>query len=162
MKTESLTEAIDLMGQIRQLAIQKARLSSERDKKIKAIDDHYAPLMVNIDEQLESLADQVRAWAESHPEAFDNTKSVECLHGKFGWRLGNWKVSPIRPRTWAKVLENLKKMLPQFIRIKEEVDREALILKRAEIDPATAIRVGIQFKQENRFFVEPNLTEPSP
>lgn len=73
------------------------------------------------------------------------------------FRLGNPTLKTLNKAwTWDRVLETLESMkLTHFIRVKTEVDKDAL---KTKANPAQLAAVGCRIDQDETFFVEPKDT----
>jgi len=138
-----------------------------RDDEVLAINSKYETDLAACSELLKVKTDALRAWAESNPQEFaKGRKSIDMLSGTLGFRTGTPKLAPLsRAFTWDKVIELLKSMVPwaPFVRVKAEVDKEGILGAAAAAADKSKFaedlkRVGLQVKQEESFFVEPNLT----
>lgn len=109
---------------------------------------------------------------ENQSELFAKRKSLEMTHGVIGFRTGQPKCKTARGTTWADALELVKDRLPNYIRTKEEVDKDRLLADRnlpcrRDDEPEEAARpllhemalCGILVVQEESFFVEPKREE---
>jgi phage host-nuclease inhibitor protein Gam len=105
-------------------------------------------------EEVKGLTEGLKTWAEANRVALTDggrVKFADLGTGVLRWRLRPPKVS--LPRDVAAVIERLRALnLPQFVRTKEEVDREAMLA-----DPEAARRVpGVRIASEGEdFVVEP-------
>ena len=158
------------MGQIRDLTIERNFLNADREAQLKAIDDRLGPQLQHLNETLQTLTAHVKAWADENPEEFAGKKSLETTHGTLGWRMGQWQVEKLAGWIWSRtkksakaakvVLELLKdKFGKKYVRIKEEVDKDALIADRGTLTAEQLQSVGVRLLQEEHFFVDPNLEE---
>ena len=88
-------------------------------------------------------------------ELFKGRKSRELTFGTIGFRVSS-SLRTIKKMTWERVLGVLKERgMTNCIRIKEEVDKEAL----RTLGPNTLADVGCKLVQEDGFFYELNETE---
>lgn len=88
-------------------------------------------------------------------ELFSGPKSRNLLFGSLGFRASS-SLKPVPRMTWERVLGVLKeKGMASCIRLREEVDREAL----RRLDAATLAGVGCRLIQEDAFFYELNDIE---
>lgn len=124
-----------------------ARLRKAADAKLASLVTEREDLMTGIN----LFADANRA---SILEA--DKKSVELSAGVIGWRFSPTKVEFGRGGA-EKALATIKGLeLKKFIRVKESVDKEALLRDRPVIE-------GIRFTQKEEFFCEPSIdTENDP
>jgi phage host-nuclease inhibitor protein Gam len=132
---------------------------SRRDKAVleitKPYDEDLAGLATRIAAQTESL----RAWAEANPAEFGKRKSIEMIDGTIGFRTGTPALKLLsRAWNWAKALAAVERTLPNFIRSKPEIDKEAIISQREELKEFLP-SCGLKVDQGETFFVEPKLSE---
>lgn len=102
--------------------------------------------------RIEALTEGLETWAAAHRDELTRggrTKTVALGTGRIKWR-----VTPPRAviRGVTRVIVALKAAgLTRFLRIKEDIDREALL---AEPDAVAGIK-GITIEQREEFVVEP-------
>jgi phage host-nuclease inhibitor protein Gam len=150
-----------LVGAIANLKNMDRKLKSEMDAELKQIKDKYLLAFTGLNDQLTVLMPQALAWAETHAEDFGKAKSIDMLHGIIGWRTNTPSLKTLRGWTWDRVLEKLKTLGSygeQFVRTKEEVDKQTLLANREALGPNGLKNLGCEVKQEEEFFVEPKLT----
>jgi phage host-nuclease inhibitor protein Gam len=161
------TEAEAVMNDLANTANNRRKLAARLDMQILAAQDAAAPGLAACDADLQAKSDALRVWAEAHPEEFPKArKSIEFLSGTLGFRTGTPKVALVsRVWTWEKVLSAIIARGFKFIRIQEEVDREAILAFHAEAPdkPEVAVKVlapiGVKIVQDESFYVEPKLTD---
>lgn len=153
----SMEKAIELLGRIRELSAEILSLKLEHERKQKALDDQYASALDALAERKAEVESKLEQWSEEHQDVFGPNKSVETMHGRFGWRISPPAIRLVKPATWAKVLEALERSrdLSRFVRVKAEVDKEALLAARAELGAETLRRIGLTVEQRETFYVEP-------
>lgn len=111
---------------------------------------------------------------ENQTELFAKKKSLEMTHGVIGFRTGTPKLKTLKGFTWESALTLVKKYIPAYARIKEEIAKDKLLADREleEVDfieshitkkkvaMSTAMaECGIQVVQEEIFYVEPKKEE---
>ena len=78
----------------------------------------------------------------------------------FGFRTGTPKVEKKRGITWDAALALIKNLELPFIRTKEEVDREKIIMRREDPEVTGSLaKIGINVVQTETFFIEPKEEE---
>ena len=154
-------DAIALLGELRSFNNQLARVQLEMDHAIKLIHDRHQPQLEAIAAQIKTAEAILEAWSVSHPADFKPNKSIESLHGVFGFRLGQPQLKPLKPLTWAKILDTLQRMpgAEKFVRTKAEVDKETILAQRNEIGELNLRKIGVRVIQEERFFADPVKTD---
>jgi phage host-nuclease inhibitor protein Gam len=159
----SRPQAEDVLGQIRELTIERNTLILETEQFIKAAHDTHKERLTDIDQELQVKSELIRNWAEANPSEFGNRKSLDMIHGTIGWRIGMPKLVKKAKETWddlvAKVREGLGEL---YIRHKEQVDRESIIRDAGEgiLTPAVLRSIGLSVTQDESFFVDPKIEEP--
>ncbi len=132
---------------------------AEMDTEIRAIKECYEQRLSGISEELTPMVEAVHAWAEAHPQDFAGKKSLELLHGIVGWRVSPPAIKPMRGYTWSAVLDRLKALARgEYIRVKEEVNKDALLAARESEDLRG---LYCQVEQADEFFIDPKLTSVS-
>lgn len=106
--------------------------------------------------KVSELVEGLFVYAEAHRDEltdYGKRKTVEVPTGAFGWRMTPPAVSL---RDIKSILENLKSLkLKRFIRIKEEVDKEAML---KEPDVAKTVK-GVSIGQHEEFVAKPAVLE---
>jgi len=155
----------DIEAAIRELCIatvrldeQQARLNLDLARAREVHEPALAALNATVDEQTAL----VRAWADAHPEEFATRKSIVMVHGTLGYRIGQPALKTIRGITWDKVLALLKAAFPAYVRVKEEIDREAILADRESLGSDALAATGLRVEQAERFYVEVNREAVKP
>jgi phage host-nuclease inhibitor protein Gam len=156
---EAANALLDLYGDALRLV---AAISTQMDEDLAEVKSNYETLAKTHQAARDALFDRLQAWAEANRARLTEdgkSKTVSLPAGKISWRL-----RPPSIRLTARVedvLATLRELrLPKFIRIKMEVNKEAMLEdpKRA----ATIAGVKVLTDVED-FIVEPfgaELAEP--
>jgi phage host-nuclease inhibitor protein Gam len=156
----SRTKAEEVLGDIAILTIGRNFGILEMDEKLTAIREQYEPHISDFKKKIEEKTALLESWAAANPEEFGKKKSIEMLHGVFGYRTGTPKLQPVLRKTWAKILETIKILgFGGYVRSKEEVNKEAILSDAAQglLTPESLKSIGVSVVQDEAFFVEPNL-----
>lgn len=133
------------------------RINAKADEEITRIRDRYADdLKKNTDLRARSF-DVLQTYAlENREELFSKKKSMELAHGTFGFRLGTPSIKQVKGYKVDVSLKLAQTFAPDFIRVKEELDK-ALLLNRRDEDGMIAVmeKIGVYVDQAETFFVEP-------
>jgi phage host-nuclease inhibitor protein Gam len=160
---DSREKAEACLGEIVTLTIEQRRIQNALDGEITAARERHEEPLALLATQIEHRQELLRVWAEANPEEFPaGRKSVEMTHGTIGFRLGTPKLKALLRKKWEAILETVKAFgLTQYVRTKEEVNREAIIAdyQQHEIGEDTLRKIGVAVVQEEAFFVQVNLTE---
>lgn len=159
----SRAEMESQISQIRDLTICQAQLLAEKNAALKELDEKFSPRLNAWQQAIEEKTVLVQAWAEANPDEFAKRKSIELAHGTIGFRTGTPKLKTLAKITWAKVLDALRasRLAEQFIRIKEEVDKESLLVAHANfsLSDGDLRALGVEVAQEESFFITPKIEE---
>jgi phage host-nuclease inhibitor protein Gam len=144
----------------------KQKVIADRDATIARINDNCAGPLAELDAVIDAKTDALCAWAESNPTLFQKgSKSLALANGVIGFRTGTPKVALLNRRwNWDKVLEQIKALgRLQFVRNKEEVDKEAIQKSFAENQDAQAreaacAEIGVKVTQDESFYADAKLS----
>jgi len=161
-------EAEKVLNELARYSNDKRIIVSDMDEKLLAIKDEYQPLIIMLDSQISGLTRRLETWANMNSEIFPkDKKSLKMMAGTIGYRFDTPSIHTInRSVTWAKVLAELvKKRWRKFVRVKMEVDKDAILKRCGTLKKPTKFQseilptLGLKLVQEEKFYVEPNLTE---
>jgi phage host-nuclease inhibitor protein Gam len=146
----NLSEANTVLFRVSALSRSVLAIEADYVKQVtelrKAVDAKVAPLVLER-EQI-SLGLQIFAGAHRETLLVQDEKTVRLSGGSFGWRFTPPKVTLGRGGE-EKALANLRELeLTDYIRIKESLDKEALLRDRPSI-------AGIKYTQKEEFFLDP-------
>lgn len=147
------------LGEIRMLTINRNKVALDREAAIQAIDDKTGPALQHFDQLLQERTELVRGWAEAHPEEFAGKKTLDTTHAQIGWRVGMPQLKTLSGWTWDRVLEKLRDVATHYIRQKEEVNKQLILMDRESMTPEQLRALGLRVIQEEPFFVDPNLDD---
>jgi len=153
---KDLAEAAEFLAEIGR---EHRRINENRNRFNEQVEKLKAVMMESVAERnsrIDQLVEGLAAFAETHRQELTDggkRKTVELPTGTFGWRLTPPAVSL---RNVKQILESIKHLgLTQFIRVKEEIDKEAML---AECETASKIK-GVSIGQREEFVVKPSDLE---
>jgi len=148
-----------LVREIVELKIQLQDTLNAMDAAITQTRMAYESRRVALEEAVAVKSRFARNWAESNPAEFGPLKSLALLHGDLGWRTGQPQLKTVTGWTWDRVLERLKTVPAwlRYVRVKEEVNKQALLGDREVLGSEALRRPGVRVTQEETFFIEPRL-----
>ena len=158
----SRDDAEAVMNELANTANNKRLLTARLDKAVLKLQEEAAPAIALCDEAIKEKSDLLRAWAEANPGQFSGgRKSIIFMTGTLGFRTGTPKLALLSRRfNWESVLANVQRLIPNFIRNKPEIDKEAILAQRDDEVLVQAITAcGMKIVQDESFYVEPNLTD---
>lgn len=133
------------------------KINATMDVDITRIRNKFADNIAILQESKDKAFDIIQAFAiDNKAELFSKKKSMETVHGTFGFRTGTPKLKLLKGFTWASVTNMLKEFLPKYVRISEEAAKDKLLADRDnEKVSKLLVKVGIAVVQEESFFIEP-------
>jgi len=158
---QTRAEMESVLATVRRHTLERNRLQLVQQTRQQMVADQCAPALAQVNELIEEEVQRLRQWAKTNAPEFGPLKSLALPQGSLGWRLGNLTLKPQRGYSWDDVLAKLKRR-PRFagyVRTTEEVNKAALLVDRETIPPGELQAVGLRWMQEEKFFVDPNLTE---
>jgi len=138
-------------------------ITAKMDQQITRIREKYADDLNSIREDKDRTFEVVHIYCTENAESlFVKKKSMETVHGLVGFRTGTPKLKPAKGFTWASVLTLLKKVLPDYVRTKEEPNKEALLADREKPEVKLLMpEVGVEVDQDEAFFIDLKKEEPA-
>jgi phage host-nuclease inhibitor protein Gam len=151
----------NILGEIALLTAREQELTASLNAEVSTIRGRYENRLVATQDLIKENSTKVQAWAQVHRDDFGGSKSLGFLHGIIGWRTGMPSLKLLAGWTWVNVLSRLKLIaLSQFIRVKEEVDKEALL--NGNLQPEFLQEFGMRIVQAESFYITPNLESVEP
>lgn len=110
------------------LTRERLRLTTEMNDRIAAITAEYQPAIEAGDAETETLRAGVQSWCEAHRDELTRAgrvKTANLITGEVSWRQRPPSVSV---RGQDAVIETLRRLgLGRFVRVREEVNKEAVL-----------------------------------
>ncbi len=159
IRAQSREETEVLIKELGDAQRELQRVTTQQNDEIGAITERYAQPLQELREAVESRQKAIQAWCESHRDEL--TKNGKQKTGYFNTGEVQWRQNPpsVRVTKADQVIENLKLLgLTQFIRTKEEINKDAILLEpeTAQTVAGIAIKSGVEefvvkpFEQEVR------------
>jgi len=152
----STEEAAKWLGRIGILQRQIARVNMALDNTIQKIKQRAAERVMPRQEEVDSLAEGIFIFAQAHRKKLtedEKRKTIVWPSGQILWR---WTPFSVNFRKKEAAIEALKKAgLERFIRIEEEVNKEAILQEKEAIAEIKEITVS----RKEFFVVKPAKTE---
>ncbi len=146
---EETSEAILQIGMAQR---ERARIEAAMNDEMAGIKKRYEEEAKPYSEKISSLIRGVQLWCEAHRDELTSggkTKTANLASGEVKWRM---RPPSVRLSAGDTVIEALIKMgLNRFIRTKQEVNKEAILLEPAVVEHIK----GISVTQKEDFVVEP-------
>ena len=145
---QSKDQVMDFIRQIGDKQREIVRIETRMNDKIAEITDSHKGDITRIKLEIEGMTTAVQTWCEANRDALlkKGLKTANLITGEVSWRFSPPSVSL---RKIDDVLASLKeKGLTRFIRVKEEVNKEAILA-----DPLAVKDVaGVTIKSGNEYF----------
>src|SRR5579863_550173 len=146
---QTLAEAETAVADLTGAMLYRRELETQRDARLLEVRTDYDHTFKEIDARIGPKLAALHEWAGANPAAFKARKSIEFAAGTLGFRTGTPRLKALKGFTWDAVLRSLRAVgLNEFIRMKEEVDKEAIIAARREIPDETMKKAGLTLVQE--------------
>lgn len=163
-KVTTIINAEELPEQMRKFAVATSKIKSieaEIELQKQEIVRKYELKLQALNQQREEAVDTLQAYAEHHrDDLFVQRKSLELPHGLIGFRMGTPKVEKSKKVTWEGVIEDLRQINAEFVRVKEEANKDLIIAHRNDQDMMNKLgRIGLSVVQDETFFVEAKSEE---
>jgi phage host-nuclease inhibitor protein Gam len=157
---KSREEVETILGDIARVTLQRNQAQIQMDERITSIREQYEQIMAGANLCLEEKTELVRAWAEANPSEFKGQiRRVRPRHHRLAHRSADLKDSGrldlgSRPRK----TQSLPNLL-QYVRVKEEVNKQAIIADREGLTPEQLRAIGVRILQEESFYIDPKLSD---
>jgi phage host-nuclease inhibitor protein Gam len=130
-------------------------IEAEMNERINKIRDAYYDEIIDLNEEKEKHFEVLEVYAKEQKDNWGKRKSVELLHSVIGFRTCTPKVTKDKKFTWEGIVEMVKEKFPSLVRVKSELDKEAIIaLRDEEIFRSLKNTCYLDVVQDETFFVE--------
>lgn len=150
---QSRDDAAIAIRQIGERNREIARIEADMNDKLAFIKEEAELRAAPLKEDVSGLTEGLKVWAEANRDSLTNKGKVKFADlgtGKINWRLRPAKVSI---RKVEDVLDTLKRLgLQRFLRVKEEVNKEAMLEAPEEARGVAGVTIGSEGED---FIVEP-------
>jgi phage host-nuclease inhibitor protein Gam len=147
-----VSAAIGVIAELQRERVSVEAYLADRIAELKAIHD---PVIQETSRRIDALAAAVRAYCEGHREELAvSGKTVGFGTGEVCWRERPWSISFGDRSPEAVIEELLKRKLKKFVRIKQEVDKRAILSERVKM--AESFKDLVSFERGENFVIKPN------
>lgn len=163
-QTEQVTTIKDwseLDSTLKAIAVIDTKIMTEESQmndEILKIQNRYLPSVQKMQSEKIGLERDIQLYCESQKERFAESRSQYLNYGVVGFRKGTGALKTLKGFTWEAVknmIKASKKFRDVFLRVKEDIDKQAIIgsnLKAEEL-----AKLGVQIAQEDSFYYEAYL-----
>lgn len=153
---QSRDEAAEYVAEIGRLQRERQKIQADMNDEMAVIKQKFEAKALPLGENIQQLSQGVQAWCEANRDLLTQggkVKFAQLSSGEVKWRMRPCKVNLKGIDT---IIESCKKLgLARFIRVKEEVDKEAML---REPDVATSVQ-GVSITQGEDFVITPFETD---
>lgn len=132
---------------------------AERDAELAAVEKRHQTRLTRLQEDIAAREADVQAYCAAHRAAlFAERKSRETPLAVFGFELTPPRVETARRLKWKDVVARLLRLDwgKAYVRQAEpKPDKEALLADRDRLTPEQIAAAGIEFAQDEQFFIRP-------
>lgn len=128
------------------------------DERIK-LQNKYQPALDRYNADIIGRERDVQLYCEENKSLFEETRSRSLNFGTVGFRLGTGALKTLKGFTWEavkNVVKKSKKYATDFIRVKEDLDKQAIL--GAQLKEQELANLGMFIHQEDSFYYEAYLT----
>lgn len=150
----SLTEAMTFLTSIGMKQREINRVKREAKQKVEKINNDAKDSVKKLTKERDAFFNSLFSFASSRKEELTKVnRSQKGEAGTFGWRWTTPYVDIREGLSDQDIIENLKKTGQiAYIRIVEELDREAMLRDRPTVS-------GVSYTQRDEFFAKPKLAQ---
>ena len=155
------TEALDVaVAEVVRLKIKHTEATAAKDADVAAIEKDHQTKITALVEAIAELEGRVQEYCTAHRGAlFPERKSRETTLAVFGFEMTPPRVEPANKKIhWKDVVARLQRLAwgKAYVRTPEpKPDKEALLTDREKLTPEQLTAAGIQFCQDEQFFIRP-------
>ena len=127
------------------------------NEKLAAIREQYEPELTSLSEQMQVPIGVLESYAIANRDEWGDKKSMELASCIIGFRTSPPSIEKDKKTQWGFIIALMKnsKLLKPFVKIKEDVDKKALLDLRNDAKYSKAMAgVGITIEQEENFYVD--------
>jgi phage host-nuclease inhibitor protein Gam len=162
-KVKKTTQASVTLAQAEQAAQQFAQASNRIDaieaainKAIEQVRSKYQDEILELKKQQVEVLPTLEAYAIATKDEWVG-RSIELTHARIGFRMGTPKVDKLKGFTWEAVVALIKAHKPlaaSFLRIKEELDKKAILEADVKTLNVLEQKAKIIIVQDEVFYAE--------
>lgn len=153
---QSLDEVNEAVAEIGRRQRERERIQAEMNDDLAAVRAKYETAAKPHAERITELTLGVKVWCEANRDLLTRegkTKTARLATGEVSWRM---RPPSVLVRGADAVIDALRKLkLDRFLRIKTELDREAILADPEAVAPIK----GLAISQKEDFVIKPDLTE---
>jgi phage host-nuclease inhibitor protein Gam len=143
-----------------EIAGRLSSIEAQMNERINSIKDEFQDEIIYLIREKEKQFEVLEMYAKEQKDNWGKRKSLDLLHSIIGFRTGTPKVTKDKKFSWEGVLELVKEKFPSLVRVKCELDKEAIISMREDKEFLNLQKACyVDVVQEETFFVEAKVQE---
>lgn len=149
---------------IAQMQVSLQQLEAERTAQLHTVEQNYGKQIASLEQEIKARLRVCATYADAHrAELFPkDKKSAATPLATFGFRTGQPHLALLSKWTWELVAAALKSTnRGHLLRVKEEVEKEALLVTMMAKPNAQWANVGVKVVQSEPFWVAPKADDDS-
>ncbi len=148
----SWEEVDENFKRLAELQVTKQKIEGEQTIAINEIKAKYSKLAGDVGEEIKEVEKNIALFAEAHRDEFAKKRSKKLTFGTIAFRMTTRVVCG----AVESAIKSLKALnLDAYIRVKEELDKDALL----ELEPGLLSKAGISIKREDKITIEPDYVQ---
>jgi phage host-nuclease inhibitor protein Gam len=159
-KKLTMNDVGELLQQLAQLEVTINQLKNRLAAALVRRKDVYKAKMDPVASLRKLVFKQLQTWAKGAKEYFAEKRSIEFVHGVIGFRKSPYAVEVIESDAATMKLLDDAGLRKKYIRVVEELDREAILRDRQEFDAARQKALGLKITQTDDFFIDLKTLPP--
>jgi phage host-nuclease inhibitor protein Gam len=148
------------------LELQKDKMQAKVNAELEKLTAKYDGPMQELGDQMKAQAAIIHEYAEANKETMftGEKKSLECNGANIGFKTGSPAVMLLgdeerskdeEKSAWEEATAKVKKLLPDYIRTKEEIEKPKLIADREDTKLLKLLaKCGLKIDQTETFFIK--------
>lgn len=165
MKPVMLKDMDALNNAMTSLALLQAQFDKQEaalNAKIERLRDDFNRATSDQCLRMDALRTQIQDFCALNKNLFETTRSKDLTSGTVGFRNNPPKVAFLNRKYNTKtVLELIRRLFSTYIRTKEEIDKETILVDYSQkrIDDAQLAAMGLKVDQDETFYIDLKLEE---
>ncbi len=136
---------------------------AEMNERLNRIKEDFDEKTKDLRYAIDTLSTEISMFCTKNKKDFEKSRSKEYNFGVIGFRTTPPKVAVLNRKYSIKTVIELTKRLFQntYIRIKEELDKEAILAdySQKKLDDEKLASIGLKVDQEEQFYINPKFEE---
>lgn len=163
MKTLKITSHESLDSAVAEVVRKRIKLTeatAAKDAEVAAVEKRHQAKLTEMAQAIAADEAEIFDWCTCHrTQLFLDKKSRETSLAVFGFELTPWRVETANKKIkWGDVVTRLTRLVwgKAYVRQPEpKPDKDALLADREKLTPEQLTAAGVQFCQDEQFFIRP-------